>query len=63
MKTIEYNGARYSIGDNVKIIKGADRNKVGTIYKFYKADDIFSVAVKYEDSNYGMYQIDSIELA
>jgi ribosomal protein L24 len=63
MKTIEYNGMRYSVGDMVKVTKGADRNKTGTIYKFYKADDIFSVAVKYEDTNYGMYQIDSIELA
>lgn len=54
---IEHNGKFLTEGDKVSV-----NGKEGTIYKFYKADGIISVAIKFDNDSYTMYQLENLKL-
>jgi phosphohistidine swiveling domain-containing protein len=54
---IEHNGRLLKEGDIVSV-----NGRQGTIYKFYKADGITSVAIKFGNDSYTMYQLENLKL-
>lgn len=52
---VEIDGKMYNEGDNISI-----NGRKGIVYKFYKADGVASVAIKYEHSVYEMHLVDDL---
>lgn len=53
----EIDGKLYNVGDTV-VVEG----RTGTIYKFYNADGITSVAIDFGGGTYTMYLIENLIL-
>lgn len=53
--SIEIDGKMYDEGDPVSI-----NGRKGVLWKFYKADGIISVAVKYDNSVYEMFLAENL---
>jgi len=51
----EIDGRIYSHGDEVTI-----NGRKGVLWKFYEADGLVSVAIKYDNSTYEMHLIDNL---
>lgn len=62
MKTYTVNDTTYSAGDNIIVLSGLDKGRIGKIDNIYVVDGIASVSVKYDKNEYSMYQITDIEL-
>jgi hypothetical protein len=54
---VEIDGKMYNEGDPVSI-----NGRKGAIWKFYKADGVASVAIKYDHSVYEMHLVDNLVL-
>lgn len=52
---VEINGKIFNEGDTISI-----NGRKGIVWKFYKADGVVSVAVKYDNAVYEMYLVDNV---
>lgn len=52
---VKIDGKMYNEGDPISI-----NGRKGIVWKFYKADGVTSVAIKYDHSTYEMYLVDNV---
>ena len=62
MKSYTVNDVTYSAGDNIIVLSGLDKGRIGKIDNIYVVDGVVSVSVKYDKTEFSMYQISDIEL-
>lgn len=54
---VQIDGKMFDVGDQIAI-----NGRKGTVWKFYKADGVVSVAIKYDNSVYEMFLAENIVL-
>ena len=50
------------VGKLAKVLSGVGSGRVGTIYKIYRTDGVTTIALQFDDNEFGAYQQTEVEL-